>query len=168
MDNPGDSDRKPMFPWMVGAEAAQAPRTAPKRRQTMAEMLRSSELVGGTVALHQAVEAAQEAAARKADAAEAPAAEIAASASADVQTTTEAPAVVESPSVAATPIPARPVRDGGNRYHLYARVDGIWVWQFAVDAASHGEGLSQAIARLTPNHNGSPIRMEQDESPTGQ
>ena len=48
--------------------------TATKRRQTMAEMLRSSELLGGTVAHREAVEAAQEKAARKAEASKAKAA----------------------------------------------------------------------------------------------
>ena len=63
------------------------------------------------------------------------------------------------------PVPAREPRySGGNRYNLYAKVNGIWVWQFAVDAASHGEGLSQAVARLTSAIDGSPIRLEQDDS----
>jgi len=166
MDGSGDSDRKPAFPWMVGAAAAQTPKTAPKRRQTMAEMLRSSELLGSTVALHEAVEAAQENAARKAEASEAQAAGTAIPAPPDVAAPTlePVPAVVESPSMAPAPVPAREPRSGGNRYNLYAKVDGIWVWQFAVDAASHGEGLSQAVARLPSTIDGSPIRLEQDDS----
>jgi len=163
MDDPGESNRTPAFPWMVGAAAAQTPKTAPKRRQTMAEMLRSSELLGGTVALHEAVEAAQDAAARKAEASEPQAAGAVAPAPADVATAALLSVIGESPSTAPTPTPAVNPRAGGNRYNLYARVDGIWIWQFAVDAASHGEGLSQAVARLTSQQKDLRIRLEQDD-----
>ncbi|HWE03676.1 MAG TPA: hypothetical protein VG326_14820 [Tepidisphaeraceae bacterium] len=164
MDDSGDSNRKPAFPWMVGAAAVQSQKPAPKRRQTLAEMLRSSELAGSTVALHEAVEAAQEAAARKAEAAESPAPAEAVAAPAEAAPTALPAAVAEAPASAAASVRDREPSNGGNRYHLYAKVNGIWVWQLTVDAPGHGEGLSQVVARLTSNHEGLPIRLEQDDA----
>jgi len=132
-----------------------------KRRQTMAEMLRESMLMGNTMALPDAVESAQQNAAKKLAAAEA--AERAARAAA------EAPA---APAPAASPAPADgdltaaapAARTGLNRYNLYARIRGRWTWQCDINAATHCDGMRQVIDWLKPEHESLPIRLEQDEA----
>ncbi|HZL35376.1 MAG TPA: hypothetical protein VFC78_08705 [Tepidisphaeraceae bacterium] len=55
-------------------------------------------------------------------------------------------------------------RSGENRYNLYAKVAGKWVWQCDCLAADHSQALQQMITSLKPEHAGMPIRLEQDEA----
>ena len=54
--------------------------------------------------------------------------------------------------------------DVPNHYHLYAKVDGKWQWQCAVEGADHAAALKNATLALKPEHYDKPIRLEQEES----
>ena len=154
--------------------------TAPKRRQTMQEMLRESQRLQTTVALPDAVEQAQAAAARKIEAEEAARRPQSDSLPAPADSADSAAAVAPAESARA-PIPwARsssvdvtasdpeiPVRindrPAANLYILYAKMQGRWVWQCDLSASTHADAMKQVIAWLRPEHDALPIRLEQDQ-----
>jgi hypothetical protein len=150
MNFPGP-DRRPTLAEMMGSTfGAGAGPSAPRRRLTMAEMLKQSPLVGNTVSMPEAVEAAQAAKAQREAVAEAEAAQPAA---------TQAEAVAEEPIEQQISVTSR------HRYQLYARVDGKWIWQCGIAAAGHADAMRQVIAWLRPQHDALAIRLEQDETP---
>jgi hypothetical protein len=119
----------------------------PKRRLTLAEMLKQSPLAGNTVPLVEAVESAQAAKARKEEG--------------EVQ---PPPAVERDQWPLTTACAEQSEPTGPNRYNLYAKVEGKWVWQVDVHAASHADGMRLAIAWLKPEHDLLAIRLEQDDA----
>jgi hypothetical protein len=126
--------RKPSIAEMLNPSLAgngQAGGPPPKRRQSLAEMLRESSLVGNETSIAEALESRP----------------------------TAAPA-------APTPAPAAasPVQTGNNRYSIYLKIDGKWVWNGDIRAASHGDGMRQIADLLKPEHDAWPIRLEQDEA----
>lgn len=167
------------FTNMLSGNNAPQPR---KRRQTMEEMLRESQLLETTVSLVDAVESAQAASARKAEAEEAAARAAANPPPAQPQPAAAAPAsgalasdatpAYAAPAASSAPAPtfsdvtasSRLSNSRVLRYNLYARQSGRWVWQTEVQATSHAEGMQRAIAWLKPEHDALPIRLEQDEA----
>lgn len=137
-----------------------------RRRMSMAEMLRESSSLMNTTSLPDAVDSAQ----RKA---EMSASNSMAAALADAfmrDTTRETKPAAPAPEVDSTPAPevvndSQPQQSnpqGGVRYCLYGRIEGRWIWQCDIRAESHVDGLQQAINWLRPEHNGMPIRLEQE------
>ncbi|HWE96224.1 MAG TPA: hypothetical protein VG269_19830 [Tepidisphaeraceae bacterium] len=128
--DPIPGGRKPTIAEMLNpalADSAQAGGASVKRRQSLAEMLRESNLVGNETSIAEALESRQSA----------------------------APAAPPAPS---------PVQTGNNRYSIYLKIDGKWVWNGDIRAASHGDGMRQIADLLKPEHDAWPIRLEQDEA----
>lgn len=162
--------RRPTLAEMLNGSSEQAssdPAPPPlKRRLTLAEMLKESPLAGNTVPLADAVESAQAAKARKEAGEEQPAP----TQFAPTQPAPTQPAPTPTPTprnewpAATTTWGEQPEPTGPNRYHLYAKIEGKWVWQVDVQAASHADGMRLAIAWLKPEHDSFPIRLEQDDA----
>lgn len=191
-------NRRPTLAEMMGSTSSSddAPPPQPKRRQTMAEMLRETAKMGTTTSLVEAVAAAQAAGARKLEAEERAAALAKAQADGTAVVQPESTAAIAPPADAtlaafppptfpsavfppavearkietAAPIPATPAaipsRQSVNRYHLYTKIEGRWIWQCDLKAASHAEAFERLTPALRPEFEGLPIRLEQDENAT--
>ena len=51
------------------------------------------------------------------------------------------------------------------RYHVYVKLDGKWVWYFAVEAPDADEAQQRATLFLKPQHRDKPTRLEPETAP---
>jgi hypothetical protein len=173
MDENSSRNRKLTLAQMINpdalAEDQQSPAAPPRRRLSLAEMLRESPITGGHVPLAEAVERARPTN-RQAPPEQEPAPQATAPGDAPPvetrQVTVANDSAIDLRARGDSPQAPRPgVACAYNRYHLYARLEGKWMWQCDVRAANHGDALRQAIGCLRPEHDVLPIRLEQDETP---